>query len=51
MKIVFYKNNVHRLKFFQAFLYPGCLVFMFHRFDVALWWGDSYADMDYNGKV
>ena len=51
MKLITYSNkNLPRKHFFKVLLTKDCIVFMFRMFDVSLWWGDSFQDMDYSGN-
>lgn len=49
MKLLYYKNAIPRKNVFSMLFTSDCIVFMFKKFDVSLWWGDNYQDMDYTG--
>lgn len=50
MKFIYYLNKIPRKTIFNILLTSDCIVFMFMYFDVSIWWGDSYRDLDYTGK-
>jgi hypothetical protein len=49
MKMGYYSNkNLPRKQAFRIARFKECLVFMFRLFDIYIFWGDEYADMDHN---